>query len=289
MIHCKRLPVLPSNLAILALLLGAAGCHWKSSAERAAEPIVEQNAVARGGQRAWQRVEAMSLSGRLDAGRPRDPVKLAAAYLKQARPSKVQARKAPTHGREAEVDRPLQLPFVMELKRPDRSRVEVRFQGQTAVQVYDGSQGWKLRPFLGRQEVEPFTPEELQVASQQAPLDGPLLGRAAMGSRVELEGSERLEGRDTYRLKVTARDGQARHVWVDAQSGLDVKVDGTRRVDGKPRTLWTTLRDYRPVDGLMVPHLLETTIEGISGSEKIVVERVALNPTLDDSRFSRPN
>jgi hypothetical protein len=193
------------------------------------------------------------------------------------------------HPREADADKPVQLPFVMELKRPRKTRLEIRFKGQTAVQVYDGHQGWKLRPFLGRREVEPFTAEELRVASAQTDLDGPLIDYARKGNKVELEGTEPVEGHDAFRLKVTSEDGQVRHVWVDTQTYLDVKVDGSRRLDGKPRPVWTTFRDYRPVNGLMIPHVLETTVEGVPGSEKILVERVALNPQLDDAQFSKPD
>ncbi len=38
----------------------------------------------------------------------------------------------------------------------------------------------------------------------------------------------------------------------------------------------------------MIPHQLETTVEGLPGSERIVIERVALNPSLDDARFQKP-
>jgi len=39
----------------------------------------------------------------------------------------------------------VQLPFVMELKRPRKMRFELQFSGQTAIQVFDGANGWKLR------------------------------------------------------------------------------------------------------------------------------------------------
>jgi hypothetical protein len=277
-----------SYSAVLALLLASAGCHWHGATERAADPILEKNTAARGGLKAWRQVKSMSMAGNLEAGKPRDPVKLAMAYLRPKNQAKAEARKALAHPRDADADKPVQLPFVMELERPRKTRLEVRFQGQTAVQVYDGSKGWKLRPFLGRREVEPFTADELKVASQQTDLDGPLIDASAKGNRVELVGTERLEGREAYKLKVTSDDGQVRHVWVDTQTFLDVRVEGTRRMDGKPRTVWTTLRDYRSINGLMVPHLLETTVEGVNGSEKIMVERVVLNPKLDESRFTKP-
>ena len=41
----------------------------------------------------------------------------------------------------------------MELKRPRKMRFELQFNGQTAVQVFDGANGWKLRSFLNRRVV----------------------------------------------------------------------------------------------------------------------------------------
>ncbi len=286
----RSLPPSLSRSAVVALALVAAGCHRATPAERSAEPIADKNAAARGGLEAWRAVKSMSLSGSLEAGRPMSQARLAESYLRPRTQLKVEARKAAANARQADADKPVLLPFVMELERPRKTRVEVRFQGQTAVQVYDGASGWKLRPFLGRREVEPYTAEELQLASLQSDLDGPLIDYAKKGSRVELEGNEPVDGRDAFRLKVTLSNGQVRHVWVDAQTFLEVKIDGgTRRLDGKQHLVWTYFRDYKPVNGLMIPHLLETAVEGVPGSEKIMVERVALNPQLDDARFGKPN
>ncbi len=282
----KRASSPPSLLpgAALLLALAAAGCH--SPAEKAAAPIVEKNVAARGGLKAWKAVKAMSFSGNLDAGKRRDPVKLAMNYLKQRTQTRGEMRKAALSA-SSEPEKQIQLPFLMELARPGKMRVEVQFQGETAVQVYDGKKGWKLRPFLGRHEVEPFTAEELRIASQQSELDGPLIEASSAGTRVELEGTEQVDGRDAYKLKLTTGK-DVRRVWVDKETFLDVKVDGARRFDGKRRQVWTYLRDYKPVNGLMVPHSMETTIEGVPGSEKIVIDRVVVNPDLDDDRFKKP-
>lgn len=71
----------------------------------------------------------------------------------------------------------------MELARPHKQRFELVFHGKTAIQVYDGTRGWKLRPFLSRREVEPCTPEEMEIASGQAMLAGWLIDYAAKGTR----------------------------------------------------------------------------------------------------------
>jgi len=121
----------------------------------------------------------------------------------------------------------------MELERSRKIRFELQFNGQTAIQVYDGANGWKLRPFLNRREVEPYTAEEMKIASTQLDLDGPLVDYAAKQTQIELAGVEKVEGRDAYRLKLKMKDGQAIHVWIDAQTFLEVKIEGQpRRLDG---------------------------------------------------------
>jgi hypothetical protein len=176
------------------------------------------------------------------------------------------------------------------MKRPALSRVEIQFAGKTAVQVYDGKNGWKLRPYLNRNDVEPFTADELKASAGKWDMDGPLLGASAKGTKVELEGVEPVEGRDAYRLKLTASNGAVQHIWIDAQSFLDVKVEGTpRHMDGKMRTVWIYQRDFRAEHGVMVPHLLETAVDGYPDTHKMVIEKVAVNPVLNDTLFAKPS
>jgi outer membrane lipoprotein-sorting protein len=185
------------------------------------------------------------------------------------------------------------------MQRPLQVRFEIQFRGQTAVQVFDGAQGWKLRPFLNRRDVEPFTADELKAASMQPALDGPLVDYAQKGTRIELGNVEKVEGRDAYTLTLTMKNGDKTHVWIDAQTFLETKIEGQpRRLDGKLHPVEVYYRDYRQVGGLQVPFLLETRVLPIADStaksneapiatEKIVIEKVAVNPKLDPSLFSK--
>jgi hypothetical protein len=175
------------------------------------------------------------------------------------------------------------------MERNRKTRLELQFNGQTAVQVYDGTNGWKLRPFLNRRDVEPYTPDELKAASMQADIDGPLVDYVAKGTKVQLEGIQSVEGHDAFNLKLTLKTGQVQHIWVDAQTFLDVKIEGTpRRLDGRFHPVATYLRDYRSVNGLMIPYVNETAVDGVKQTEKILVEKVIVNPKLEDSHFSKP-
>jgi hypothetical protein len=256
-----------------------------------AAQIVDRNVAARGGLQAWRAVQTMSFAGKLGAGgNQRATLALPMPHEKAA-----QENVPPRPAEE------VQLPFVMELERPRKMRFELLVNGQTAVQVYDGANGWKLRPFLNRREVEPYTPDELKTASLQADLDGPLVDYASKGTRVELDGMEKVEDRDTYKLKLTIKSGEAIHVWIDAQTFLETKIEGQpRRLDGMYHPVEVYYRDYRAVSGLQIPYVLETrvlpmvkTAKGLKDTpvpeEKIVVDKVLVNPKLAESLFSKPD
>jgi hypothetical protein len=298
--------LLAAGLCLLGGALSQAASVPQAATVRAAPPgtavelpalsvseIVARNATARGGLPAWQAVNAMSMVGTLEAGKPRkDGGVVATTNLSKQDRAKARAemRKALQDGSaQAKPPASILLPFTLDMKRPVLQRLEVPFQGQTAIQVFDGSQGWKLRPYLGRHEVEAFNGDELRVAKDQQPLEGALLNYQAKGTQVALEGGELIEGRGAYRLKLTLKNGDVLHTWIDAQNFLDMKIDGApRRWDGRMHGVATYFRDYKAVDGLMIAHRLETVVEGVSGSENIYVQKVSLNPLLSNDHFARP-
>jgi len=109
--------------------------------------------------------------------------------------------------------------------------------------------------------VEPYTTDEMKSESMQADLDGPLVDYAAKGTKIELDGVERSRTGDTYKLKLTMNGGQSIHVWIDAQTFLEAKIEGQpRRLDGIYHPVEVYYRDYRPVSGLQVPYVLETKV-----------------------------
>src|SRR5450432_428575 len=245
-----------------------------------APAIVDKNIAARGGLQSWRAVQTLSMSGKMDAGGNNRPA------LQMPAPAGKRSVAMPPP-RPAEQ---VQLPFVMDLQRARKSRVEIEFQGKKAIQVYDGTNGWKLRPFLNRHEVENYTPEEVKATALQADLHGPLVEYAAKGTHVELEGHEKVRDRDTYKLKLTLKNGQTQHIWIDSKTFLEAKIEGSpRRLDGKMRAVATYPSDFRPVSGIEMPYLLETIADGTRQSEKIQIDSIAVNPKFDETTFTKPN
>ncbi len=229
--------------------------HTAPVAKLTAAQIVDRNIKARGGLKAWRAVKTLSYSGLLEAGGTDNP----------------------------------ELPFVLKMKRQHKSRLEIRFQDQTALQIYDGKQGWKVKPFLGRDEVEPFTPAEVKAAADWQELDGPLIDYARKGTKVRLQGTETVEGHPAYKLKLTMKDGTERHIWIDAKTFLELKAEGEpRKLDGKMRNVAIYYRDYSAENGLIMAHSFETVVEGGRQGYKMHIERVAVNSQMEDTLFAKP-
>src|SRR6267378_2626267 len=119
----SRKILLACTFVVMAVFLAEAA----ETSQLTADQIVDKNVTARGGLRAWREVQALSMTGKMDAGgnnRPTIPVP--GTKTGPGMP-------APRSSEQA------QLPFVMELKRSRKMRLEIQFQGQTAIQVYDGT------------------------------------------------------------------------------------------------------------------------------------------------------
>ena len=285
----KTLAILISTA--FAVSLNAAPGNSPTTSKLSAVEIVEKNVAARGGLQAWRGVQTMTLTGKLGAGGNQR------STLSVPVPGGHKPQETVLPQRRVEE---VQLPFVLELKRPSKVRFELQFNNQTAVQVFDGTQGWKLRPYLNRREVEPYSPEEMKIASTQGELDGVLIDYAAKGTQVELDGTEKVEGRDTYKLKLTLKGGHVVHVCVDAQTFLEAKIEGQpRRLDGTDHPVEVYYRDYRPVGDLQIPFVIETRVLPVAKTatgfkdtpvppEKIIIDKVTVNPKLDDSLFAKP-
>jgi len=285
------------SLIPAACLAAAAAAAAPPQANLSAAEIVTKNVAARGGLEAWRAVKTMSLSGKMGAGGNQR----AALQLPTQARATVVTRKTDEPQLPSRRIEEVYFPFLMELARPGKMRFELQVAGKTALQVYDGANGWKLRPYLNRLDVEPYTAEEVKVASMQSELDGPLVDYAAKGARIESEGTEKVEDRDTYKLKLTLKSGDVTHVWVDAQTFLETKVQGQpRRLDGTDHPVEVYYRDYRNVNGLQIPFVLETRVLPVAKTatgfrdtpvptEKVLIEKVMINPEFDSGLFSKPS
>jgi hypothetical protein len=179
-------------------------------------------------------------------------------------------------------------PVVREIARPGRIRLEITYQGLSSVYAHDGKVGWQVAPLQGHFEPERL-PEEVSAPSvDQLDIEGPLVDWKAKGHTVTLVGRTKVGDRDAYDLELRLASGAIRHDFIDAQTFLTLRTDVERVVGGRKVPLETTFGDYRSVDGIVYPFLIETRRRGRPQSLKFVVKTIELNPAIDEARFQLP-
>lgn len=221
-----------------------------------AEQIVDRYVSACGGAEAWKKLNTMTWEGHVETG----PGGISKA------------------------------PFVLNFRRPYETRFEIMVEGQRSLRVFDGKMGWKRRVGSdGRPITTDYSADEVSFAHDAGGLDGPLFDYKAKGITVVLEGVDSVDGRRAYRLGLQLPSGRKRTDWIDAQTFVELRYDReVRDMRGRSSTVTVYTRDYRTVQGLALPSVIETGNATGADANKMVIEKVFVNPNLADSLFEKP-
>lgn len=180
-------------------------------------------------------------------------------------------------------------PFLVELKRPGKMHIEVTIQGQTLIRSYDGkSAGWIINPFSENKDVQPMSADDIRNIADESDFDGPLVDYKEKGNHIELVGKEDVEGKPAYRLKLTSKKGETRSYLFDAASFHLVRWDGIRKIGDKEVPWESLFRDYREVSGLQFAFEIDSDAPGTEQSQKIIADKIEVDPQIDESRFEKP-
>lgn len=219
---------------------------------RIVNSIVAKNIEARGGS-AWDSVTAMRIAGQMDLGQD------------------------------------MAAPYTLEQKRPGMMCFELEFGGETATQCTDGSQGWKIVPFQNRLSPEPMTETEYRETADASDPFGLLYDYSARGVDIAYQGIQEIDNRDVHKLEVRLPHGGLRWLYLDAETGLEVKLEAYRTLAGKEYRVDTWFRDWAPTDdGLLIARTQETATEGDEVAHFLTVDEVVVNPDIPDERFRMP-
>ncbi|MEL6988991.1 MAG: hypothetical protein AAGK97_14355 [Bacteroidota bacterium] len=173
--------------------------------------------------------------------------------------------------------------MVMTKKAPNFMHMDVSVPGMGSVmeQKFNGVK-LAMSGMGGSQE---FTEGEMfESAIDQAKIF-PELSYFDEGYSMELKGSENLDGTDCYKVVVTTPNGNKVTEYYDIESKMKTQVIvSAKGPDGQPTTSVNKFSDYKEVDGIMLPHKMETTGMG-PGPSSITIEKYELNGDVDMSLF----
>ena len=179
-------------------------------------------------------------------------------------------------------------PFVVELERPLKMHMQLAVQNLTMVRVYDGKTGWANNPFAGKMNPDVMGEEDVRNISEESDFDGPLVDYKRKGNQIALVGKDQVGDKDVWRVKLTTKNGDVRYYLFDRTSFLLLKWEGKRHYEGQELPIESYFRDYRDVDGLKFAFEIDSGSSVSDISQKIKIDKIELNPPIDDAEFKRP-
>ena len=175
-----------------------------------------------------------------------------------------------------------------------RMRIDVYVEGKRVfTEAYDGHNAWQMGDDAVAHEA---TAKGAAALRNGILLPGKLFGlheSGLTGIKLELVGSEKLDGTNFHVVKLTAAQGDTTWLYINPETWL---IDRTRvrkalhpDVDPTEKLLETRFSDYRKVDGVL-RSFKQVELEVDTGNviQTTTVKEIVTNPSLDDAQFQAP-
>jgi len=180
-------------------------------------------------------------------------------------------------------------PFLVDRERPLKMHMELTVLGKTLVRVYDGkSAGWVYNPFQQNPAVKPMEAADLRNVFDEADFEGPFVDSKAKGNVIEYDGKDEVDGKPALRLKLTNKNGDVSYFLFDVATGLIQKWQGTRKIGDKETPWESRFTDFREVNGLKYPFVIESYGSGTDQKQTITAEKIEVNVPFDAAHFAKP-
>jgi hypothetical protein len=163
-------------------------------------------------------------------------------------------------------------------------RNEVDFGGQKFVQVFTDKGGWGMNQFIGQTAPEALPEEELKGSKANLIPAGPLLDYASLGAKIELAGTENVNGVNAHKIKLTLADGPVMIFYIDPTTFYAVKQVITRTVQGQQVDVTSTFSDFKKDEGGFVSPV-STQVEYPGFAFTLKAKKTEYNKEIDPKIF----
>jgi hypothetical protein len=190
----------------------------------------------------------------------------------------------------------IQFPFESVITREGKMYTEVTIMGNTMIMnAFDGKKSWTTNYMtMQPEESTADDSENAKRAAQEFP--NALINCKKLGYKATLLGKEKIDGTECHKIKLDKKtilsDGKeipnVEYYYLDVENNVPIMVESEiTSGEMKGKTSQTKLSDYQEVDGVIVPF---STTQGIKDgpSQGIQFEKIEINPTVDEKKFSLP-
>lgn len=160
------------------------------------------------------------------------------------------------------------------------SRLDIEVMGTSNYQVVNTTKGSSFWPIRGKTAPEDMDEAQFKSSYNQLDLQGPLVNYKDKGTQVEYVGTEKVDGADAYKLKITYKNGIVTNYFIDTKTNRLLKTSGKVSVNGEEMEVETAYSDYRQnADGYWFPYTV-TTMQGT-----ITYDKITTNLSVDEKLF----
>ncbi|MFN0136031.1 MAG: hypothetical protein ACKVS9_07935 [Phycisphaerae bacterium] len=168
---------------------------------------------------------------------------------------------------------------------PAKSYNVIEIEGMGKIEEgYDGKVAWETNPMTGPRIKEG---NELEFAIRTATFNGELHWKKLYKS-AETVGSEDIDGKKAFKLKLTPNKGKDEFQFYDAESGLLVKSTATIDSQMGELPVETKYVEYKEMGGVKLPVKVMQVVGGGMQTLEITIEKVEVNTKIPDSKFELP-
>ena len=168
-------------------------------------------------------------------------------------------------------------------KFPDKIRIEVTESGKTSVTAFDGKTAWRLSPDENNGKAYILDKESTDEDKLMSVLDGYFFCYKQRSNNVSLMGTEKLLGKQNYKIKCKTSPEDSTYVYIDTNTFLISKI----QKPVKDQSNETYLSDYRKISNNMIFPFTFNISTPHSRTFQLVKD-IKVNVKLNDSFFTMP-
>ncbi|MBT8378135.1 MAG: hypothetical protein KJN64_02770 [Ignavibacteria bacterium] len=173
------------------------------------------------------------------------------------------------------------------IQRPNKYRLEGRYEGFTFVEVFDGKIGWTFNQMLGETEPSLIKDEELELLKTQANIDGLLFNYRTKGFEIRILEPESIGNVLTDVILLSKPSGLKVSYNLDSETSVIVKSTTVATIGGIERNYESIYTEYRYVNNILFPFSVDVYIDGDLIME-VQYTSIELNTEIDEYRFATP-
>jgi hypothetical protein len=159
-------------------------------------------------------------------------------------------------------------------------RIDISVMGTENYQIVTPAKGITFMPVQGMAEPTEMTDDQFKSLQTQLDLQGPFLDYRTKGTSVELQGTEKVNDEDCFKLKLTFRNGIVTTYFISSKTYLITKTYGKRIINGEETDLETMYSNYKKnADGYLFPY----TTSGMQGETNYT--KIETNIVVDPAIF----